>query len=334
MNNGPPPPLGLPRASRTDTRYRLVVVQNPIRARSCGFGEKDRRLIDPPPILQLFVEQDNGEIVRVSPSDSMFFLVQCDLYCENKLENRSVVYAPWSVPLSGTTHPSTPTQGKDREIQIQTQTQTPGSMSGVISLRKPQFLRNLTGSINSNAYHLMNPNNEMGVYFIFHDLSVRTDGRFTLKFMLMNLAAGEPFTMSTNIQTEMYSNPFTVYSAKKFPGMTDSTELSRCFARQGIKISIRKENSYKRTSDKYYTAPKTKKRTENQKMIDTDNIGDSGNTCSSPQLPPIRRSVFGSSNESISTNFIPSIPSIVSIPSIQYTRIPIANVLSPIVDDD
>ncbi|KAI9027326.1 velvet factor-domain-containing protein [Phycomyces nitens] len=315
MNNGPPPPLGLPRASRTDTRYRLVVVQNPIRARSCGFGEKDRRLIDPPPILQLFVEQDNGEIVRVSPSDSMFFLVQCDLYCENKIENCSVVYAPWSVPLSGT-HPNTP-QGKERE------TQSPGSMSGVISLRKPQFLRNLTGSINSNAYHLMNPNNEMGVYFIFHDLSVRTDGRFTLKFMLMNLAAGEPFTMSTSIQTEMYSDPFIVYSAKKFPGMTDSTELSRCFARQGIKISIRKETAYKRASDKYYTAPKAKKRAEGQRETDADNGGDPDNSCS-PQPACIRRSMF-------SESAAPFVPTVSHIP---FTRISIANVLSPIGDDD
>lgn len=38
------------------------MVQNPVRARCCGFGEKDRRPIDPPPILQLFIEQPDGSL--------------------------------------------------------------------------------------------------------------------------------------------------------------------------------------------------------------------------------------------------------------------------------
>lgn len=32
-----------------------------------------------------------------------------------------------------------------------------------------------------------------------------------------------------------------MYPAKRFPGMSESTELSRLFADQGIKIRIRKE---------------------------------------------------------------------------------------------
>lgn len=38
-----------------------------------------------------------------------------------------------------------------------------------------------------------------------------------------------------------YSDPFQVYSAKKFPGVIESTPLSKAFATQGIKIPIRKE---------------------------------------------------------------------------------------------
>ncbi|KAG0168494.1 hypothetical protein DFQ29_010132, partial [Apophysomyces sp. BC1021] len=40
-----------------ERQYELVVVQQPLRARMCGFGDKDRRPISPPPILQLFVKQ-------------------------------------------------------------------------------------------------------------------------------------------------------------------------------------------------------------------------------------------------------------------------------------
>lgn len=41
---------------------------------------------------------------------------------------------------------------------------------------------------------------------------------------------------------ECYTDCFKVYSAKKFPGVAESTSLSKCFAKQGVKISIRKDN--------------------------------------------------------------------------------------------
>lgn len=78
-----PPPLGLIRPSQSSVRFQLgkypyfqprlytnayvctiVVVQQPIRARSCGFGEKDKRPIDPPVILQLHKESQ-GSLHRV-----------------------------------------------------------------------------------------------------------------------------------------------------------------------------------------------------------------------------------------------------------------------------
>lgn len=36
------------------------------------------------------------------------------------------------------------------------------------------------------------------------------------------------------------SQPFVVSSAKKFEGMMDPTSLSKCFARQGVRIPTRK----------------------------------------------------------------------------------------------
>jgi len=43
------------------------------------------------------------------------------------------------------------------------------------------------------------------------------------------------------ILASCFSDSFQVYSAKKFPGVCESTPLSKCFANQGIKIPIRKE---------------------------------------------------------------------------------------------
>jgi hypothetical protein len=43
------------------------------------------------------------------------------------------------------------------------------------------------------------------------------------------------------ILASCFSECFTVYSAKRFPGVVESTNLSKCFATQGIKIPIRKD---------------------------------------------------------------------------------------------
>ncbi|KAI5361836.1 putative velvet factor [Septoria linicola] len=45
-----PPPLN----------YNLSIRQQPAAARACGFGERDRRVIDPPPILELKITDANG----------------------------------------------------------------------------------------------------------------------------------------------------------------------------------------------------------------------------------------------------------------------------------
>ena len=40
----------------------------------------------------------------------------------------------------------------------------------------------------------------------------------------------------------VFSEPLQVFSAEKFPGVIKSTQLSKCFPLQGIKITIRKDS--------------------------------------------------------------------------------------------
>lgn len=51
------------------------------------------------------------------------------------------------------------------------------------------------------------------------------------------------------VLASVYSEPFQVYSAKKFPGVIESTPLSKTFASQGIKIPIRKEGKSDKNED-------------------------------------------------------------------------------------
>ena len=52
---------------------------------------------------------------------------------------------------------------------------------------------------------------------------------------------GKLNTGSAPVLASCFSDTFDVYSAKKFPGVIESTKLSKCFATQGIKIPIRKD---------------------------------------------------------------------------------------------
>lgn len=55
----------------------------------------------------------------------------------------------------------------------------------------------------------------------------------------------EPNGNVTPILATAFSDVFTVWSAKKFPGVKESTQLSKCFAGQGVKIPIRKDGGGK-----------------------------------------------------------------------------------------
>lgn len=114
-----------------------------------------------------------------------------------------------------------------------------------------------------------------GGYFIFPDLSVRHEGKFRLSFNLyeeLKEAKDEdpepagpssdtkdvkpPQGLGTAPKThaawrlEVKSVPFSVYSAKKFPGLAESTTLSRVVAEQGCRVRIRRDVRMRRRDTK------------------------------------------------------------------------------------
>ncbi|RHZ53785.1 hypothetical protein Glove_437g43 [Diversispora epigaea] len=236
-------------------RYRLDVSQQPIRARMCGFGDKDRRPIDPPPVVRLFVSTVDGASVPESSVDHSMMIVHAGLWSEDSTEERSLVINPSSIP-----------------------TQSTGPSSTVMSLNAPSSTRNLMGHCTSSAYVLNNNMGQQGIYFIFQDLSVRTEGSFTLKFsfcdvkeLLVRSLNGFPNTRGS-VAAEVYSAPFKVYSAKKFPGMTESTALSKAFAKQGIKIPIRKETRYRKANNDEIRDPPNETTLEASSSVSSTNI--------------------------------------------------------------
>ena len=116
----------------------------------------------------------------------------------------------------------------------------------------------LTGLPVSACFYLDRP--EPAGYFLFPDLSVRHEGFYKLIFRLYEKnkeaqdlspeshrditanggseEAADEFVTHT---MEIRSQTFQVFSAKKFPGLCTSTQLSRAVAEQGCRVRIRRD---------------------------------------------------------------------------------------------
>ncbi|KAL4866088.1 hypothetical protein BDV12DRAFT_199527 [Aspergillus spectabilis] len=290
-----------------DRIWSLQVVQQPIRARMCGFGDKDRRPITPPPCIRLVVRDAQTEKeVDINEMDTTFYVIMADLWSgdgsqEVNLVKHSATSPSISTAMSAsypppphvpsTDYPGSYSQSgygqpvayppvnnyyaNNPQMQYSNpysnpQTQyyptqplyPPGGMGQPPQVSAPQpvasgpggmFTRNLIGCLSASAFRLCDPENKIGVWFILQDLSVRTEGVFRLKFSFANV--GRVVSDLTDQQQVVevinkgsapilataFSEPFQVFSAKKFPGVIESTALSKCFAMQGIKIPIRKD---------------------------------------------------------------------------------------------
>ncbi|KAK9763395.1 hypothetical protein K7432_009968 [Basidiobolus ranarum] len=125
-------------------------------------------------------------------------------------------------------------------------------------IAQPEYIhpKCLTGTTVSSLFKLKDTDNSDGGFFVFPDVSVRLEGQFRLRFSLYEINGATVDYLSTTI-----SDVFTVYAPKQFPGMSESTLLSRYFAEQGVRIRIRKENRV-RTSFDSSTIARHKRKSE------------------------------------------------------------------------
>ena len=172
--------------------YALKIVQQPKHARIGTPGEAERRPIDPPPVVQIYLNfphKQYNDLAYLSPYYFLFTTLYTGDEKMNPVEPHSKLF----------------------------------------------------GTLASSIYILRNTENRKGAYFVFPALSVQQEGRFRLKFQLFSIQ-----NAAVRHITAVMSEPFQVFSAKAFPGMDESTPLSRVFAEQGIKIRKRSEVPDKR----------------------------------------------------------------------------------------
>lgn len=199
-------------------RYILTLRQQPIAARACGFGERDRRVIDPPPIVQLSLKDFNPKSsADIAELRWPFNIVHCALL---------------SVPPQPSTYSPT---------------------SDVTAVPDPnqsnRVSRRLMGTLVASPFVGNDPeapqssedNANLGCFFVFPDLSCRQNGHYRLRFTLMKVSMPNSTEDGQgSIAGSIDSDIFEVFSAKDFPGMRASTALTKELKRQGATVSVKK----------------------------------------------------------------------------------------------
>ncbi|KAI9767988.1 MAG: hypothetical protein M1840_005300 [Geoglossum simile] len=198
----------------SDGRYEIRVRQQPEAARSCGFGERDRRVIDPPPIVELVVKDPKTGIPDQLELRYPFNVLHCTL---------------WSA------------DGKTDETAL-------------VAQDRIRTNRRLMGTLVSSPFFGKDDLDQEGSFFCFPDLSCRTPGKYKLNFVLMRLDPDKTqFGGHSSIITSVMSDVFTVFNAKDFPGMKASTPLTKALKRQGCAISVKKGNERANATEKNLT---------------------------------------------------------------------------------
>ncbi|KAL6871099.1 velvet factor domain-containing protein [Trichoderma novae-zelandiae] len=185
-----------------DTMFELKMRQQPNAARACGFGDRDRRVIDPPPIVELVVRNPNftQEEIRVYLRYESY-VMSCAIFDESGERDSSYMPEEYQHQrrLMGSLV-ATPFVGQDENGQ-----EGCFFCFSDLSCRTP------------GSFRL----------------------KFTL-MMIDPSRAG--FVKHFPILAESKSEPFKVYSAKEFPGMVASSSLAKRLKEQGCIISIKKGN--------------------------------------------------------------------------------------------
>ncbi|RDB20057.1 Velvet complex subunit B [Hypsizygus marmoreus] len=150
-------------------------------------------------------------------------------------------------PAAYTQQPPPPPPYYSSNFAPTVQAAPPPSSASSIPLPRHTYTRTLVGPLSANACRLLDEHRKPGIFFLFQDLSVRTEGTFRLRLRLMNVGAPPaPEAGATHVHNDVspvlaqtFTEPFVVYSAKRFPGVPDTTALSIAFGNQGQKLPLR-----------------------------------------------------------------------------------------------
>ncbi|KAI9734559.1 MAG: hypothetical protein M1834_002160 [Cirrosporium novae-zelandiae] len=217
--------------SESPSRYRLHIRQQPIAARACGYGERDRRVIDPPPIIQLFLSDfDPNSDEDLSLVQYQFNIVHCSLYSH-----------PDNQPPADASQLHDSNTGRVTRRLMGSLVGSP--LTGIdpdpASSPLSQYLLPSLGGDPSRVSNYVKT--VPSTFYIFPDLSCRTQGVYCLHFKVVR--AGVEMASKggrSSMEAEVVSDPFVVFPAKDFPGMKPSSILTKGMKAMGAAVTLKK----------------------------------------------------------------------------------------------
>ncbi|KAI8671390.1 Sexual development regulator velC [Fusarium keratoplasticum] len=190
------------RPGDVDANYKLRIRQQPVAARSCGFGERDRRVVDPPPIVQLIIEGPNLTPEEISKQlRYCHYVMSCSIYDESGARDASFM-----------------------PEEYRQQRRLMGSLVGAPFVGKDEH--------NEEGCFFCFPDLSCRTPGSF---------RLKFSLVKIDPARARELRHFP-VLVEAKSDVFTVYTAKDFPGMQASTRLTKRLKEQGCIISIKKGN--------------------------------------------------------------------------------------------
>ncbi|KAI9028277.1 velvet factor-domain-containing protein [Phycomyces nitens] len=232
----------LPSPTLTPT-YHIVVRQEPQKARLCSFKEKGLAQA----LQNIFLIQTTVDRRPIDPPPIL------QLVFSSPTDDPTLLYNPYLFVYATLTDPKT-----ESDLDF---------MNGN---------RTTAGQMVQSLHKLKDVDNKDGGFFVFADISVRLEGFYKLKFTLFEMKGSLVHRLSS-----VMSKTFQVYSPKSFPGMSESTFLTRSFSDQGVRVRIRKEARGADSSKRRFST-----------------IGDKSRGIPSLQDPEAREASFGESARS------------------------------------
>ncbi|ETN39375.1 uncharacterized protein HMPREF1541_05598 [Cyphellophora europaea CBS 101466] len=229
------------------TRFSLRIRQQP-RAARAGPDGKDRRPIDPPPVLQLLMSNFDPQSQADLDELQSQFVVHCRLVSANPPRRDMSTLSSYSEDgsreiqrlLLGTSVAS-PFHTKD-DPDVETAVQHPPSVERASGPGSPSQRFFASGAANNpGSFGQTRPVYGLPcTFFIFADLSVRKAGEYKLEFSLMKmepgyLMAGEKLPILHTVA----SHVFRVVNAKDFDQVQPSTPLVRGLIERGAGFPLK-----------------------------------------------------------------------------------------------
>ncbi|KAJ3233430.1 hypothetical protein HDU81_002289 [Chytriomyces hyalinus] len=202
----------------------LEILQQPEFARVSGNAAGDRRPIHPPPIIKLCGDRAN---------DTTPYIMFVSLWTVNL--QRKVSYFPRHADESHMDYTLiNPSESDTSDENPRSKKRAKYDVLPVPSYSQSQILMGPLVSISTPLYDV---HQNWGQFFVYPDLAVRSSGKYRLRFDMYEMATVQ-YKKNSPIAT-CFSDVFSVCNPKEYPGISPSTPLTRCFARQGVKVRVR-----------------------------------------------------------------------------------------------